>query len=371
MAKKSIKSKKSTVTPAPILDAEIVTPTAAEVSQLTPAPIAETVIVSVVTTENPPPAPFRQILALPAPEVKKEGKRFIPRTVAWNEEIFVSPMRTPAGKPIPGEFGVFAKSDETFLGRYARENHLVSNTFLLECFEGALSALGVKFEKSIFLVDYGAGMSAVYTFPEITADGPDGKRVALRLRVGNSYNGKGKVSGVMEALRLVCLNGMMGFGRVFDVSKRHSGEIDVPGIVQTIAPMIENGVKGLIAPMQTLIDLPLSHEQGNFVLRNLFRTNPLRFSGLMARRIEAAWDHPAEDEKDSHLTAWGLLNAATRTFRDMEAEKTALVGRVAPFFSGALLGMADKSKDVHSPESWFSRLTKPVSREEAYKRDED
>ncbi|RTL00397.1 MAG: DUF932 domain-containing protein [Proteobacteria bacterium] len=366
--KKNSKTPKTPKASTPVIDAEIVNPTGADVANFAPAPVAETVIVSAIMTEQAPPAPFRQILALPAGDAKTPGKRFIPRTVEWNEEIFVSPLRTPAGKAIPGEFGVFAQSDETFLGRYARENHLVANTFLLDCFESAISAFGVRFNRSIFSLDYGAGMSAVYTFPDITTQGPDGKRIALRMRVCNSYNGKSKVCGVLEALRLICLNGMMGFGEVFNVSKRHNGAIDVPGIVQTVTPLIESGLSGIVAPMARLIELPMPQEQGAWALRNLFKANPLKFSGLMARRIESAWENPTEDEKDSHTTAWGLLNAATRTFRDMEGEKPELISRVAPFFTGALVGMTagdDKAKD------WQRRLFAPISREEAYKRDED
>lgn len=293
---------------------------------------------------------------------KASGKRYIPRTVAWDEEIVISPLRGPKMAAIPGEFGVFAKADMTFLGRYSRQENCISNAFLLGMFEEALASMGVQWEKVVRTADYGAVMHATYTFPQINADGPDGKRIALRLTLSNSYNGKFKVEAMVEALRLICLNGMKGLGKVFGISQRHSQLLDVAGIVATVTPQLENGLSGILAPLGKMANFALTDAQGEYVLRNLFKANPLKFSGLMARKIETAWANPADDEKDSHSTAWGLLNAGTRTFRDMENDKVALVQRTAPFFSDALLGMVEK------PE-WQARLLSPISRETAYARD--
>lgn len=293
---------------------------------------------------------------------KASGKRHHPRLVAWDEEIVIAPLRAPNMRGIPGEFGVFAKSDFTFLGRYSRKENCISNAFLLGLFEEALASMSLQWEKTVRTADYGAVMHATYTFPQINADGPDGKRIALRLTLSNSYNGKFKVEAMVEALRLVCLNGMKGFGKVFGISQRHSQLLDVAGIVATVTPQLESGLSGILAPLNKLASFRLTEAQGEFALRNLFKANPVKFSGLMARRIETAWANPADDEKESHLTAWGLLNAGTRTFRDMENDKVALIQRTAPFFSDALLGMVEK------PE-WQARLLAPISRETAYSRD--
>lgn len=304
----------------------------------------------------------RQIGAVSPKADKAAGKRYTPRTVAWDEEVIIAPMRSPNMKAIPGEFGVFAKQDQTFLGRYSRKENYISNRFLLGLFEEALASMGVTWERTVRVADYGAVMHATYTFPSITADGPDGKRIAFRLTLSNSYNGKFKLEAMAEALRLVCLNGMKGFGKVFSISQRHSGLVDVPGIVASVTPQIENGLSGMLAPMQKLADFRLTDAQGEFVLRNLFKANPLKFSGLMARRIETAWANPADDEKASHGTAWGLLNAGTRTFRDMEDSKVALVQRTAPFFTDALSAMTGNV-------NFQARLLAPISRESAYSRD--
>lgn len=282
----------------------------------------------------------------------------------WDSPIQVALMRNPLNKGIPGMAGVFEASTKRFLGVYSDRDCVVSNATLIATFETALASLGLEFTRHIFTLCGGSVMHAVYNLTSSTFTGPDGKPINLRIRLVNSYNGSTKVSAVIEALRLICLNGMMGFKSVFAIAKRHSPSIDMSSIVSAVAPQIESGAATFASAFRRFADMSLSDEQGGFVLRNLFRFAPSKFSGVMARKMEAAWNNPTGDERDSHNTVWGLYNAATRVFRDLPEEKTALAQRNAAHLTMALIGMTEKNE-------WLARLMNPVSFDDAYARDTD
>jgi hypothetical protein len=278
--------------------------------------------------------------------------------IQWDSPVFTANMRGPSGQIIPEVFGVFSEGSEIFLGSYRKETSLVQNLDLICMFEQALDELGLKFSRTI--ICNGSEMRAFYRIDSIQFNGPDGKPIALRVQLTNSYNGRLKVQAIIEALRLICLNGVIGFGQVFNMAQRHSSKLDVASIVATLAPQLENAPSAF-AGLHRLAETALSVEQGEFFLRNLALANSLKFSGLMARRFEEAYRNPAEDEKDTHQTLWGLYNAGTRTLRDMETEKVELVQKVGEYYSLAL------DKAAREPET-FKRLIQPVTAEKAYSR---
>ncbi len=282
--------------------------------------------------------------------------------IAWDAPVVVAPLRTFKNKLIPGIVGVQTADGAHCLGMYAKKEHFVDNKTLVVAFREALAKLSLAWQEDIFTVNGGAVMHALFTIQSVAFNGPDNKPLNLRVRLINSYDGSFKVSFVIEAFRLVCLNGCVGMRAVFELFKRHMGDINIGNIIETVAPQIERGGDSLANSFKQLADVNITNEQGNFMLRNMFLASPLKFSGLMARKIENAWDNPTDDEKDSHNTLFGLYNAATRTWRDMPAEKTPLVQRASTHFGGALIGCVEK------PE-WLTRLVQPIDRAEAYKRD--
>lgn len=276
-------------------------------------------------------------------------------TVAWDADVYVSALFNPKGNAIPGEFGVYSVEGDIFLGNYKKETSLLKNVELIAYFESALDEMRLKFKREIRC--NGSEMRAFYTIESITFDGPDGKPIALRVQITNSYNGRLKVQGIVEALRLICLNGMIGFGETFNLAQRHSSKLDVKGIVSKLVPELDSAPSAFES-LKRLVDVQLNNEQGEFFLRNLSKeTGPL--SGLMARKIETAWQNPTEDEKDSHNTIWGLYNAGTRVMRDMESDKVELVQKVGTYYSLAL------DKAAREPKT-FKRLIKPIKYDDAY-----
>lgn len=281
-----------------------------------------------------------------------------PAIVAWDAPVYAAALRNPAGQPIPDLFGIFSQDSNIYLGQYRKETSLLQNVDLVEMFEDALNEMGLAFSRNI--ICNGSEMRAFYRIDSITFKGPDGKAIALRVEIRNSYNGRLKVEAAIQALRLICLNGMTGFGEVFNLAQRHSSKLDVASIVASLVPQLENAPNAF-SGLQRLADVNLTNEQGEFVLRNLSLANRLKFSGLMARRFEDAWRNPAEDEKDSHNTLWGLYNAGTRVLRDLENEKVELVSNVGTYYA---LAMDKAAREAET----FKRLISPIESEKAYGR---
>lgn len=283
------------------------------------------------------------------------------RVVAWDDKVILAPVKNFRGVDIPGRKGVFTE-DGILLGSYAADEHLLENSALLSYFEGALREMGLEWERTIFCLAGGAEMVAHYVIRSITVNGPDGKPICLRISIENSYNGTRKVALAIQALRLICLNGMVGLRNVFSLAQRHSGSMDSKGIICRLTPEIETGMKGISASLNKLADTKISDDEGRFFLRNLALANKLKFSPLLARRIETlAWNRPAEDEKDTRNTLFGVFNSTTRyASRRLEnADKMDVNERSITYANMAIVKAADE------PET-FKRLVKPISWEQAY-----
>jgi hypothetical protein len=288
-----------------------------------------------------------------------------PFKLQWDAEILVSALRNHKNQKIPNLFGVFDKETNTFLGQYSDAKSVVPNVQLVAQFEAAMQSAGLTWKRDIFTYGVaGAVMSAKYRIHGMDFTGPDGKAIAMQLALRNSYNRTVEVESEASAMRLICLNGMVGWGNVFGLGMRHGPGISVPAIVQKIMPALEQAAGEFVGSFQRLADTALTQDEGEFMLRNMFLRSAVKFSGVTARRIEANWRNPVDDEKDSHLSLWGLYNAATRYFRDLlasDADKAALVARTETHLVNVLQNFG-KFRD---------QLIAPVTSEQAYSRGDE
>lgn len=283
----------------------------------------------------------------------------------WDNEIIVSALRNYKNQKIPNLFGVFDKGSGTFLGQYSDAKSVVPNVELVAKFEEAMQSAGLTWERRIYTYGVaGAIMAAKYRVGGMDFVGPDGKKIAMELALRNSYNRTVEVESEASAMRLICLNGMVGWGKVFGLGMRHGPGISVPSIVQKIMPALELAQTEFSGHFQRLVDTALTQEEGEFMLRNMFLRSAVKFSGVTARRIENNWRNPVEDEKDSHLTLWGLYNAATRYFRDLlatDTDKAALVTRTESHLVQVLQNF----------QGFRAALLAPVTSEQAYSRGDE
>lgn len=388
MSKKTTKKSVAPVTPANVAPERPTIDIESHVVALTPevAPIVSGPV-EVMT-----PAPVAPVLAVASPSLIVPAG-YPDRQPTWDEPVTLSLMRNQFGHEIPtergGRFGVFTH-DGLLLGSYAREEHVLPNAELVQYFEGALSALGLTWERTILSLAGGSEFVARYVIRSATIKGPDGHPLCVRFDLQNSYNGSRRVEMAITALRLVCFNGMMGMSTVQAIAQRHRSTMNAKALADKIAPQLEAATRGFEAQLAKLVNVPVTDDEARFILRNLSRNvyrreePSLNFSPLTARRIETRyWDIPAEDEKDARLTLFGVMNAGTRYFRDLERggmvvpvgnaglSKTLPASvekaeRQSVFFGAAIAKMAEKLEDPKG----LPHFKAPITWEEAYGRDE-
>lgn len=290
--------------------------------------------------------------------------------VAWDAPVRTGILRSDKNRSLVGvgrSLFTTVNGQDVWLGEYAKDTSILLNSHLVETLDAALTSLGLTdFSRKINCWNLGREFSAVYTIPSIQFKGPDGQMHALQLRIDNSYNGSRKLQALIQALRLICLNGCVGTGTVFSLSQRHSSRIDVKSLSAVIAGKMESEAKMLADSFENLARIPLTIPQGNYVLRNMFRAAPLKFSGIMARKIETLWATPTADELNpTRESVFGLHTSGTRFFRDLEASgKLELTEKASRHFALALGSMAGNA-------DFKARLLAPIEAEIAYSRATD
>lgn len=287
------------------------------------------------------------------------AKRF-----AWNESVKCVQLRDEKLKAVPA-FGVVSEESRQFLGIYAKKVHVVQNARFAELIESGFNNLGITFNRKIILSTgkhENSRCELRYTLPSLTFKGPDGRDMAQELIGRNSYDATWNLSAAMSALRLACLNGAYGITQVSIVNERHAGEVN-KRMEAPLQEAIENAPKMIGDALEKLAQFSFANDQQPlYILRNMYMHNPLRFSGLMARKFSEAFLSPTEDEKDIQGNLYGLFQAGTRTLRDMEATKPELVDRTGDYFGKVLTSLATE-------ETFRAKLLKPITADEAFKRE--
>ena len=274
---------------------------------------------------------------------------------AWDAPVFSGSLLAPNGRIIPGRVGVYT-AEGVFLGDYSKGESILPNVDLVGMFESALADMRLEFSRHI-MTGWGT-LRVRYTLPGVNVETPDGKGVSLVVEIQNSYNGLFKVAGIIRALRLICANGMVGMAEAFALSKRHSGSLDVAGIVQTIAPQIEREAKQLGQNLRAMAEFALPLRDQVNVIRNLSGRSQ-KFPRRLARNIEKIVG-AMDDTSDTRDTLWNLYNAGTRVLSERERDGIATADGQNQYWGLFVTALAEGRKFK------VADYTAPRTREDAY-----
>lgn len=231
------------------------------------------------------------------------------RNITWDAPVYTSTVNMPNGMPIEGRRGVYTGTgaDMVHLGEYSKDETLLPNATLIETIDASLDSIGINFERNISTLRNGSGMLAKYSLLGKEAKGPDGKLIRPVLSIENSYDGTAKLTAMLEALRLACLNGLIGFGTAFSLMERHSGLLNVDSVVRAIAPKVQ----AIEMPsFEAMAQITLNEMDGLHIVRNVVKKQYGSISGFLARQIEENWMHRSDDNRENN-NLFGLYNAAT------------------------------------------------------------
>ena len=80
-------------------------------------------------------------------------------------------------------------------------------------------------EEKFTMTNQGADMYYQMPFPKVETEIAKGDPVRMMLTVRNSYSGHGSLQIVLQAMRLVCLNGMVVGAKFLQFNYRHMGSV--------------------------------------------------------------------------------------------------------------------------------------------------
>lgn len=279
--------------------------------------------------------------------------------VTWDSPVFAGPILSPRGEIIPGIAGVYAENG-AFLGSYSNGAKILPNLELVSIFEEALRDLGIYWERSIRC--NGATFRAKYVLG-ITVPTPDGRPVNLVVEIQNSYDGSLKVGAIIQALRLICANGMMGVSSLFDLARKHSARLDAKGLAQIMGAKVESEAQAMASLFATMAERQISRDVGRNIIRNLSGVGPI--PARVARQIEDAFSANASPGSDDIAgTLWGLMQAGTFVLSNREREGTVAAGRQNAYWGEVMKGLALPAY-AHAKLTW-ERLVAPRSEADAY-----
>ncbi len=280
--------------------------------------------------------------------------------VPWDSEVFAGPLLTPRGEVIPGIVGVYA-SNGAFLGTYANGEKILPNLQLVRIFEEALQSMGLTWKRTIFCD--GFTFRARYVL-SVVVQTPDNRPVNLTVEIQNSYNGALKVAAIIQALRLICANGMMGLSEVFGLSKRHSAQLDASGIAQTMASKVEEESASMAQLFETMARRAITRDQGRFIIRNLSGKSA-KMPARLAREIETAFNaNSSPGSDDIATTLWGLYQAGTFVLSKRETEGFAIAPTQNAYWGEVIRALAMPS--VAPRGLTWEAMVAPRSESEAY-----
>jgi len=250
----------------------------------------------------------------------------------WDFPVFQEELITGRGVK-SGIHAVVRGDTGAVIGQYSGEK-LLPNTELVGAFEGELSRLGLSFNRSFLTTGGGARFYGRYELGEMGVNGEKFKQV---LTLENSYDRSLLRAYSFEAMRVLCLNGMVGLGKVAGTREKHSLEFDIQSWVVGVGDVIANGAKSATKAIDIMSSVKLDDSKARNVLSNLVTAS--RGQGMSERSallINSNWENPAIDEVPLGDTLYRLYNAATRYTRDVaKVGRFELSQKSAAYIGGA------------------------------------
>lgn len=248
-------------------------------------------------------------------EMLKSRKYNPVRTKDYDFPIIEIPLRGEREVGV-GEFklydtemkGVFRPDTNKIISTVTEKYTLVPHGKVISNIEEALQ--DTKYTREVFLTHDGARMFAEYDLLGYDTEITDGDVVRMRLIVKNSYDASHAVSIILEGLRLVCLNGLMGFSSLFSYTRKHVGDFLIGNQIGDIGNNIRRASTiyndSLIPFWKDMNGKTLNQERGIDIINDTIKAEiiPAKFKD----DIQSQWE-----TKVKEYNMWMLYNCYTFT----------------------------------------------------------
>ena len=230
-------------------------------------------------------------------------------TMAWDGadrtaldfDVFEAGIRTNSGLAIPDKKALIRKNSEgekIYLATVSKNYKVVKHSEVVEKLESNMSLLGSNVKIRTILGTDGKSMQRLYTLNDHSIEVARRDYIAPVIRVVNSYDGSTAVGFMMDGMRQVCTNGMIGFSRVAEMKYRHFGlKGDVHELFDKTFEQLLAGFKKYTQVWSSWIGNGVNEERANLVIDYM----PARIRPYLRDRM-------ANDFKDDK---WSLYNVFT------------------------------------------------------------
>jgi hypothetical protein len=239
--------------------------------------------------------------------------------------VSLKPVFTEEGIEVPKVRAVFREDMKKPIATVSDRYHLMEHKTVVNEARKFVSLFGEPTARFHMGKD-GAVLVGTYDYKEVTKEVKKGDVVGLRVIIENSYNASKSISYKVGALRLVCLNGMVGCEDIFSMRFRHAKGTNV------------------VFPEKDQIDHAFSFAVkgwADYAKLDLESSDYTRLAqkGVQDGLVPASWyeDNYYMQSNEGEQSAWGLYNAmthyVTHKSKAQEVGKVRKLGRIDQWFN--------------------------------------
>lgn len=141
----------------------------------------------------------------------------------YNFPVELQPIYFGDNLEIKDKKAVIRTDTNTPLGVVSNGYGLVNHAAVVDAFREAGKKYNIK--EQIALTNDGRDLYYKMLFPKVEMTVAKGDVVQMALTIKNSYSGHGSLAIIFQAMRLVCLNGMVIGSKFLQFNYRHMGEV--------------------------------------------------------------------------------------------------------------------------------------------------
>lgn len=198
---------------------------------------------------------------------------------------------------IPDKRALFRTDSNTYLATVSSSYPIIKHSDIVKRVEDGMDKYFKDASIKTILSKDGSVMQRMYTLPSVNAEIKKGDIIAPVIRIVNSYDGSTAVSFFVDAIRLVCTNGMTATKQFMSMQYKHFGnKFNVDVFAKNAKTMI-SGFSEYTSVWRKWTTLKCSDDKAKVMLNYL----PKRLQPIVESHFEGNLDG----------TAWGWYNACT------------------------------------------------------------
>jgi len=242
-----------------------------------------------------------------------------------SKDIMVGNFKIPDRKAI---FRVSDSGEEVYLSTVSNSYPIIKHSDIVAKIEEGMGLAHKNISIKTILSKDGAQMQRIYTLSDYSVEIRPGDEVSPSIRIVNSYDGSTSIGFYIDAIRLICMNGMIATKQFMSMSYRHFGNRFNLNLFAQNAKKLIDGFNEYIHNWGKWTTENVSKERADLLINYM----PARLRPMIVKRYDENFDG----------TKWGLYNAYTAAIThdytpsrsiNADAQKITLGAEVTKIFS--------------------------------------